>query len=273
MFGIVEGEFVRPPGRGVLDRTALTRRLYEANFIAAPSAAIRRSLHRQLGGFREDLAGEDYEFWLRALRAGAIFFYDARLVLHYRRHGENLSMPDALRDERLRPLLEMNYLVYTWYADLVPAPDVRRIVAKDLCDLGRHLVETGTPAEARRMLRASLRKNPTVRSSRLARTSPPWAGRAPTLSRRHQCLSAGSERRSKRNAVAGQTLEPQLMLGHLAQRCRVFAGRSPRRSTDSRSLETSASKTKKMKVIWMNPNASNVNMPTAKAPREAARDT
>src|SRR5207253_1994987 len=111
MFGVVEGDFVRPPGAGVLDGTALARRLYEGNVIAAPSAAIRRALHERLGGFREDLPAEDYEFWLRALSSGAVFYYDPRLVLHYRRHGENMSMPGAVRDDRLRPLIEMNYRV------------------------------------------------------------------------------------------------------------------------------------------------------------------
>jgi hypothetical protein len=164
MFGVVEGYFARPAGAGVLDGDALIQRLYEGNFIAAPSAVIRRSLHERLGGFREDLAGEDYEFWLRSLRARATFFYDPRLVLHYRRHGENLSLPGAARDDRLRAVLEMNYLVHTAYADLVPAADVRRVIAKDLCDLGRHLVDAGTPAEAGRMLRASLRRDPTLRA-------------------------------------------------------------------------------------------------------------
>jgi glycosyltransferase involved in cell wall biosynthesis len=164
MFGVVEGEFVRPDGTGVLSGPALARRMYEGNLIAAPSAVIRRSLHERLGGFREDLAGEDYEFWMRALRAGAVFYYDPRLVLHYRRHGENLSMPGARRDDRLRPILEMNYLIHRWYADLVPAADVRRAVAKDLCDLGRHLVDVGPPAKARRTLWASLRRRPSLRA-------------------------------------------------------------------------------------------------------------
>lgn len=164
LFGVVEGEFVRPPGEGVLDAGALAQRLYERNVLAAPSTVIRRSLHQRLGGFREDLAAEDYEFWLRALGEGATFYYDPRLVLHYRRHGENMSMPGALRDERMRPLLEMNYLVHSWYGELVPPGQKRRTLAKDLCDLGRYLVEAGTPAEARRTLRASFRRSPSARA-------------------------------------------------------------------------------------------------------------
>jgi glycosyltransferase involved in cell wall biosynthesis len=164
MFGIVEGDFVRPPGSGILDGAVLARRLYDANLIAAPSAVIRRALHTRLGGFREDFPAEDYEFWLRALRAGAVFYYDPRLLLHYRRHGENMSMPGAARDDRLLPQLEMNYAVHRLYADLVTPAELSRMLAKDLCDLGRHLVDLGRPTEARRMLRASMRRHPEVRA-------------------------------------------------------------------------------------------------------------
>jgi glycosyltransferase involved in cell wall biosynthesis len=164
MFGVVEGEFVRPPGTGILDLDTLGRRLYEANLIAAPSAIVRRDLHERLDGFREDLPAEDYEFWLRAIRARAVFYYDSRLMLHYRRHGENMSMPGALRDERLLPQLEMNYRIHQWYADMVSSGEARSILAKDLCDIGRHVADTGSPADARRLLRASIERRPTVRA-------------------------------------------------------------------------------------------------------------
>ena len=148
----------------MLDPDALAQRLYERNVLAAPSTVIRRSLHQRLGGFREDLAAEDYEFWLRTLGAGATFYDEPRLVLHYRRHGENMSMPGALRDERMRPLLEMNYLVHSWYGEPVPAAQKRRTLAKDLCDIGRYLVEAGTPEEASRALRSSFRRTLSARA-------------------------------------------------------------------------------------------------------------
>jgi hypothetical protein len=164
MFGIIEREFARPDGTGILDGDELALRLYEGNMIAAPSAVIRRSLHAELGGFREDLAGEDYEFWLNALRHGAVFHYEPRRILLYRRHGENMSMPGALRDDRLRPLLEMNCVVHREYADLVSARTARRILARDHCDLGRFLAEAGTPKDARTALHASLRTRPSLRA-------------------------------------------------------------------------------------------------------------
>jgi glycosyltransferase involved in cell wall biosynthesis len=164
MFGTVEGEFARPPASGLLATETLTPALYERNLFASPSVLIRRTLHEELGGFREELPTEDWEFWLRALRAGAVFYFDPRVVLRCRRHGENMSMPGAVRDERLRPLLEMNYTIHEEYANLVPEADARRALAKDMCDLGRNLVEVGTPDEARRALKASLGKDPTVRA-------------------------------------------------------------------------------------------------------------
>jgi glycosyltransferase involved in cell wall biosynthesis len=164
VFGVLEGEFARPRDSGVLSKDKLARALYERNLFASPSVLIRRTLHEELGGFREDLPTEDWDFWLRALEAGAVFYFDPRIVLHVRRHGENMSMPGAVRNERLRPLLEMNYKIHQWHADLVSEADARRALAKDLCDLGRHLVEVGTPDEARRALKASFRKDATARA-------------------------------------------------------------------------------------------------------------
>ena len=48
-------------------------------------------LFDDLGGFREDLACEDYEFWMRALKHGAVFFHDPRLLVRLRQHGGNVS--------------------------------------------------------------------------------------------------------------------------------------------------------------------------------------
>ena len=64
--------------------------MYPENLIADPSAIVRRSLYLDLGGY-EPLVGEDYEFWMRALSAGATFYFEPRLVVRLREHGGNLS--------------------------------------------------------------------------------------------------------------------------------------------------------------------------------------
>jgi glycosyltransferase involved in cell wall biosynthesis len=73
-FGIDSSEYLRPPGRGILDRDELLRAMYVDNLIPAPTTLIRRSFFERLGRFREDLLVEDYEFWMRALRAGGTYF-------------------------------------------------------------------------------------------------------------------------------------------------------------------------------------------------------
>lgn len=53
------------------------------NCFFSVGATYRRSLFDQVGGYRENVFGEDYDFWLRALTAGAKHLYtDVGLSLH-----------------------------------------------------------------------------------------------------------------------------------------------------------------------------------------------
>src|SRR5439155_10832430 len=116
-FGLREEHFASPPDNGILDRNALLRTMYERDVIAAPTALVRRVLHARLGGFREDIAIEDYEFWFRALRDEAVFYYDARLLVRLRQHGENLS-------SQALAVWELNHRIHTWYAEDVNDTDL-----------------------------------------------------------------------------------------------------------------------------------------------------
>ena len=66
------------PRPAALDPGELLPSMYAEDWSPAPTTVIRRELFDRLGGFREDLAAEDYEFWIRALLAGAVFFHDPR---------------------------------------------------------------------------------------------------------------------------------------------------------------------------------------------------
>lgn len=136
---------------GVLDGGLLRDVLYRGNFICAPSIAIRRSLFERLGPFVEDYGADDYEYWMRCLRAGARFFYDARPLLSYRRHESNLS-------SRLLWMAQCSHDVHRRYADFVEDRAlVREILADDLFRIARGLVDEGRPREAGGAFRASLR--------------------------------------------------------------------------------------------------------------------
>ncbi|MEZ5102645.1 MAG: glycosyltransferase [Thermoleophilia bacterium] len=179
-FGVVEGDLPGPPGEGLLDNATLLPALYRANCFAAPSALVRRSLHARLGGFREDLRiGEDYDFWLRAVEAGARLYYDPRLLVRLRKHGGNLSM-QALAT------WELNHRIHEAHADAVGDPAlVRRTLSDDLTRIGRCRLGLGRAREAREAYRASLRARPTAAalaataalSLRRRRARPPAAPR------------------------------------------------------------------------------------------------
>jgi GT2 family glycosyltransferase len=96
---------------------------------------IRRRLFEQIGPFADGLVCEDYDFWLRAASAGAVFFYDPTIIVRYRRHGGNvsndlLSMARAVRAVHLRHA--------GWVGDNGLTTTV---VAHDFANVGRLLVD------------------------------------------------------------------------------------------------------------------------------------
>jgi glycosyltransferase involved in cell wall biosynthesis len=148
-FGLASGPHPRPARTGTLDVLWFAREMYRRNLIADPSAVVRRSLYLDLGGY-EPLVGEDYEFWMRALAAGATFRFDPRLVVRLREHGGNLSYQGV-------DISETNHLIHTRYAALAGDPElVRRTLAHDLLMIGYHRAVMGRSQDARRSFRASL---------------------------------------------------------------------------------------------------------------------
>lgn len=76
---------IDPPGHltpDALQRVLPLKTLRDANWIAS-AAAIRTSLWRELGGYR-DVHNEDHDFWIRALDAGARFKCIPKVTWTYR---------------------------------------------------------------------------------------------------------------------------------------------------------------------------------------------
>jgi hypothetical protein len=125
--------------------------MFETCLIPAPTALIRRELYERIGAFREDLACEDYEFWMRALAAGAVFHYDPRRLVNFRRHGGNVS-------SRLLDMRAMAHEVHREYAgELADGAFVRSVMAGDLRQIGRYYLDEGQLARAGVAYRRSLR--------------------------------------------------------------------------------------------------------------------
>ncbi len=156
-FGLSEGPRAPYPGAGLLDAAELARRLYDANFVCSCTTAIRRSLYQRLGPFDEAIACEDYDYWLRALTAGAVFFYDPRDLVRCRAHPQQVS-GNVLR------MHEAEHTTHVLHSDLVEDPRlVEEILARDLSNIARVLSDQGRPREARSAFASSLRHKPTLR--------------------------------------------------------------------------------------------------------------
>ena len=156
-FGRVEQQFSSHPGSGILEPASFARRLYRRNMVCSSSVVIRRATFERLGPFCEPLITEDYEYWMRALKAGAVFFYEPRTLVSYRLHEGNVTNK---RLRSYRSLLES----HERHSDLVDDPRlVRAVLAGDHFMLGRFLVDEDRPREARHEFALALRQRVSVR--------------------------------------------------------------------------------------------------------------
>jgi glycosyltransferase involved in cell wall biosynthesis len=156
-FGLSDGPRAPYPEEGLLDPGELARRLYDANFVCSCTTVIRRSLYQKLGQFREDIACEDYDYWMRALAAGAVFFYEPDDLVRCRAHERQVS-------NNLLRMHEAEYTAHRLHADLVDDPRlVRAVQARDLSNIARVLSDQDRPREARAAFISSLRHKPTLR--------------------------------------------------------------------------------------------------------------
>ena len=151
------GLFALPPGEGVLENQAFARDLYRSNMLCASSTLIRRRLFERIGPFTERLACEDYDFWLRAAGANAVFFYDPQIVVRYRRHSGNFSN-DSLGMWRATRFVHGRHRALA---------DDRRLIsealAADRYRIGRLLVDHD-PCRARAEFLGALRHRPGPRA-------------------------------------------------------------------------------------------------------------
>jgi glycosyltransferase involved in cell wall biosynthesis len=159
IFGGAERLFAEAPGVGLLDPRDFAVALYRANMLCASSTLTRRSLFERLGPFAPRLAAEDYDFWLRSLRAGARFFYDPSIVVRYRAHGAQVT-------SNLAGVHRATQIVHTWHAAMLAQDPslVDEVLLRDHVRVGRALFDAGDPDAARAQFAAALRRRATPRS-------------------------------------------------------------------------------------------------------------
>jgi glycosyltransferase involved in cell wall biosynthesis len=157
-FGLTEGPRAPYSVDGVLTSRELRGDLYRANFICTSTTLVRRALHPEIGPFQQLAApAEDFDYWLRALEADAVFFHDPTVLVRYRTHAAQVS------DDKLR-MHEREYRVHGWHENLIEDQAiVQRVLANDCSNIGRALSDLDRPAEARAAFVSSLRHRVSAR--------------------------------------------------------------------------------------------------------------
>jgi len=76
---------------GLVDHDAMRRDFLVELALPNPSATFRAEVFDAAGGFRDDGLPEDYDFWLRALEAGARFAKIPRVLHYWREHPDRVT--------------------------------------------------------------------------------------------------------------------------------------------------------------------------------------
>jgi glycosyltransferase involved in cell wall biosynthesis len=162
LFGNEEGVWGMPTAEdssvGIMDWRTFGRTMYRSNPVCPSTTLTRRSLYERVGPFAEHIPTEDYDYWMRALRARAVFYYDPAMLVRYRRHEGNASGNHLA-------MSQTDLLVHTWNADLMDRRSlVRTVLARDYFVVGRLLRDQDRTREARTAFLTSLRQRPTLRA-------------------------------------------------------------------------------------------------------------
>ena len=124
----------------------ISREIFVESPIANPSAAYRKSMVRDLGGYQDHGWPEDYDLWLRLYLAGARFEKIPQVLLEWREHPDRLTHLDSRYSVENFLRAKAHYLakgparnrdgVFVWGAGMTG----RR--------LSKHLVREGLPLVA-----------------------------------------------------------------------------------------------------------------------------
>ena len=95
-----------------LDASSQFRMLTRCCLINAPSAFIKTSILKDLGGYDERFKIEDYPLWLKATQRGHKFHYLRKYTVKYRIHHASISYVESFVPGKLWMINE-SYKIYT----------------------------------------------------------------------------------------------------------------------------------------------------------------
>ena len=155
VFGQIEGPWgmsvAGDSSVGILSPGRFRRTLYRVNVVCTSSVLIRKSLFGTFGPFEEHHGAEDYDYWMRALAGGAVFYYDPETLTRYRKHGSQVTSSTLAARQS-------GFEVRALHPNLVPDRRfVRTVLGTDLFKIGRLRVDEDRAKDARQAFRLSLR--------------------------------------------------------------------------------------------------------------------
>lgn len=109
MLGPGMREYLRWQNR-LLSPAAIAADVYVESPLMQPSATFRRRAVTDLGGYREGDFPEDYELWLRLVRAGSRIGKCAQTLLEWRQRDDSYSRTDARFSRQAFDRLRARYL-------------------------------------------------------------------------------------------------------------------------------------------------------------------
>jgi len=135
-------------------------KLFSCNYIATPTAVVRRAVLTDVGGFDEKLRYvEDMDLWFRIAERYSIGFVPD-VAASVRRHGQNTSRDVAAMSRSFLDVLEkLEKTVSRGHLQMV-----QRRFGVAARDLGYHYLMNGMRAEARAVLLRGLRRHGNLRS-------------------------------------------------------------------------------------------------------------
>ena len=108
-------------------------RLLERDNIAAPAVMLKREVFARFGYFNEEMVYEDWEYWLRIVKAGGKIGYCNHTVVFYRRSPQAVTYMqkgDRETEEKLSNYYRHNMDILKLYGDCVTKEELEGIYGR-----------------------------------------------------------------------------------------------------------------------------------------------
>lgn len=105
-YGLTQKEKVLPEKK-LLDFNSLKKIMSFTDLAFHPTWFMKRKVIIELNGYRQINSAEDYDFVIRAMRAGFRLGYQGKVLLKYRYRLNSISRNNSLRQEKINSIIQV----------------------------------------------------------------------------------------------------------------------------------------------------------------------